>query len=71
MRNYLRLSQILNKALIQLSRFNAMTCSVSVTRQLVTLSGYCQGLVLLSVVAVLLLTLTILHYARVFVNTFL
>ena len=25
MRNYLRLSQVLNKALIQLSRYNAMT----------------------------------------------
>lgn len=70
MRNYLRLSQILNKALIQLSMYNAMTCSVSVTRQLVTFSGYYQGLVLLSVVVVLLLTLTILHYAKVFVNTF-
>lgn len=68
MRNYLRLSQVLNKALIQLSMCNAMTCSVSVTRQLVTLSGHYQELVLLSV---LLLTLTILHYARVFVNTFL
>ena len=71
MRNCLRLSQVLNKALIQLSKNNAMTCSVSVTQRLVTFSGFLQSRLCLACVSVLLDCDYMITYDFMIVNNFL
>jgi len=72
MRNYLRLSQVLNKALIQLSRYNATFHQpVSVTQRFQCVFSFLQSRLCLACVSVLLDCDYMITYDFMIVNTFL